>query len=581
MSLLYQCAAKEVISGRTFLKEGFSQNPSPRTLKIAASAFSQREKATCGALKNSFIVVRETCSYKNILHLYSSFDRIWVLTAYIAVGDTMALDLPMLRQVAEELNAFLAGGFVNKVHQPLPREIVLRVRAGGGEKKLMLSADPQQGRLHVTSLKIPNPPRPPRFCAYLRAHFQGARITAITCSETDRVVRIAAHRGPSGGGTELSLYLELLGRDSNIILVGADGVILDSLYHLSAKESATRVVTPGRVYADPPRNPNSREPRVSSGAGRPGITTSAKGKPILTLCASDDDEVCPSANDAVEALYSGRLQHTLTEVQRKHTAAPVISRIKALDRRMLKIQADIARLEEYTRMQEEGELLKANLHRLNKGMRRAEVTDWEGRPRIIQLDPALDPLGNMNRIFKKAAKGKRGRSVTSERLALTRQEKAGLEDYLYYIETAGPEDLEAMAAPAPQPRGPRPTKATPDSHAGHGYLTVTLSSGAVAYVGKSAKGNDHLLKQKADRNCLWFHVKDYPGAHVILAGRSSFTEDDIGGAAKLAAEHSKAGAAGKVEVMMAAGKDVGKLKGGAPGQVQIRSYATRLVNLDG
>ncbi len=49
-------------------------NSSPRTFKIAASAFSQKEKATCGAFQHFLIVVRETCSYKNVLHLYSSFD---------------------------------------------------------------------------------------------------------------------------------------------------------------------------------------------------------------------------------------------------------------------------------------------------------------------------------------------------------------------------------------------------------------------------------------------------------------------------------------------------------------------------
>jgi len=77
------------------------------------------------------------------------------------------MDLAILQKVALELNEILPGGFINKIHQPLPREIVLRIRVlGGGEKMLVLSSDPKLGRIHLIDLKIPNPPRPPRFCAF-------------------------------------------------------------------------------------------------------------------------------------------------------------------------------------------------------------------------------------------------------------------------------------------------------------------------------------------------------------------------------------------------------------------------------
>jgi len=138
-------------------------------------------------------------------------------------GFKASMDLNILQQVARELNELLPGGFVNKIHQPLPREIWLRIRAPrGGEQRLVLSADPQVGRLHLTGLRIPNPPSPPRFCAYLRAHFQGSRIVEVTAASDDRVVRIATIRGPKDAGQRRELILELLGRDSNIILVDGD-----------------------------------------------------------------------------------------------------------------------------------------------------------------------------------------------------------------------------------------------------------------------------------------------------------------------------------------------------------------------
>ncbi len=66
------------------LIRSFSPKPSPRTFKIAASAVSQGEKATGGAFKHSSIVVKETCSYKNVLHLFFSFESTSALES--AVG---------------------------------------------------------------------------------------------------------------------------------------------------------------------------------------------------------------------------------------------------------------------------------------------------------------------------------------------------------------------------------------------------------------------------------------------------------------------------------------------------------------
>ena len=109
------------------------------------------------------------------------------------------MDLAVLQKICLELNSLLAGAFINRVYQPLPREIVLAARTRGGtESRLMMNADPQWGRVHLTQLKIPNPPRPPRFCAYLRAHFQGAVITDVSCTPDDRVVSITTVTGPTG-----------------------------------------------------------------------------------------------------------------------------------------------------------------------------------------------------------------------------------------------------------------------------------------------------------------------------------------------------------------------------------------------
>lgn len=497
------------------------------------------------------------------------------------------MDLAVLQTISRELDELLAGCFINKIHQPLPREIVLAIRLrNGGGKRLAVSADPLLGRIHLTDLRIPNPPRPPRFCAFLRAHLQGSRIVRVRAGADDRVVTISTVRGADPNTTYQDLVLELLGRDSNILLVdGASHRIMDCLHHIPPKETGSRVVLPGVEYAPPPKRgahtPLPRhdlETRVTS----PGIRVEPGGKKRLVVnAAAPKDEVFSTMNEAAEAFYRARLETVLLDSAKRQAALPLKARMRSLERRVTKIRADDRRLTAYMAMQEEGELIKANLHAVKKGMDRIEVKDWgTGQSRVIKLDPALGPVANMERIFKKAAKGKRGEGFVQRRLEETLDEKNALEDTLFYVEQASNiEELE-LAASWGIDAGPRanssdelPARASTDGESKlfHEFLTP---AGLSVFVGKSSRGNDFLLRRKARKGDLWFHVKGAPGAHVLLLerGKQPVSEQDIEFAAGLAVAHSKA--KGKVEVMVADVKDLRRPKGALPGHVTVKKYKT-------
>ncbi len=499
------------------------------------------------------------------------------------------MDLQVLQQIARELNQTLPGGFLNKIHQPLPRDLVLRVRTpGSGEQRLMMSADPQRCRIHLTDLKMPNPFSPPRFCAYLRAHLKGARIVDVTCSEDDRVLTIKTLYGRPDQPSERDLILELLGRDSNILLVDRDSnTIMECLHRIPYKESGARVVLPGESYSPPPK----RKPQAAGSDGaadspelRPGITVGPKGKRVLTIRAdADKDEVFESMNRAANALYSSRLGTDLLESMRRGTARPLRKRIKALDRRSTNIEADLKRLEKFRARQEEGELLKANLHLVEKGMSSVNVQDWTtGGTRTIKLDPALGPVANMGRIFKKAAKGKRGQEILPSRLEKTIEEKRALQDLLFFVEQAEDMDeLNRLALELPPKRGSNKAQERARKGKNHEkspilFREFATPSGAIALVGKSGKGNDLILRTKAKKGDLWFHVKDRAGAHVLLPQRGTIppTQEDVEFAASLAVRFSKAKDKGKTEVIIADVKNISRIKGALPGQVKVRTFET-------
>ena len=498
------------------------------------------------------------------------------------------MDLAVLQKVAQELNELLPGGFVSKIYQPLPREIVLRIRfRTGGEKKLMLSVDPLLGRIHLTSLKIPNPPTPPRFCAYLRAHFQGARIVQVAAAPDDRVVRIITVRGPEDERAERDLILEILGRDSNILILDRKlNRIMDCLHHIPEKAIGSRVVLPGLDYLPPPaRSGVTTKSLYDLDVNRfaPGITTRPDGRRRLTIEAvASPDECFSSMNEAVDAFFRPKLESYLVEGFRRKLAAPLKARIHSLDRRLNKIDADAQRLKQLADRGEEGELLKANLKRVKKGMTGIEVEDWTtGGRRIVGLDPALDAVANMDRIFKKAAKGKRGEKMVRERIHRTLEEKRALEDLLFFLgEASDVAELERLATEMPfstpqKLKSSGKTSAGPTSESAL-FREVRTPAGTLILVGKSGKGNDFLLRRKSRKGDLWFHVKGFAGSHAILRreGNEPIAIGDMEMAAGLAVHFSKARGKGKVEVIVADVGDLGRPKGALPGQVTVKTYKT-------
>ena len=103
----------------------------------------------------------------------------------------------------------------------------------------------------------------------------------------------------------------------------------------------------------------------------------------------------------------------------------------------------------------------------------------------------------------------------------------------------------------------------------------TSPDGMEVLVGRTARDNDALTFQVASQRDFWLHVAGCPGSHVIVRnpeGLSSLPRGTLRFAAKLAARHSKARAAGQVSVHVALVRDVSKPRGAPPGQVSLKRY---------
>lgn len=165
----------------------------------------------------------------------------------------MAFDGVVLHAVKTELTEKLLGGRVDKVYQPESDEIVLLIRNGGENYKLFLSADANYPRIHLTDESFKNPASPPLFCMLLRKHLGSGKITGIRQIKSDRILCICVETyNELGDLCEKSLYIEIMGRHSNIILVSEKGLVIDSIKRVDLTVSSKRQLLPGLFYETAP-----------------------------------------------------------------------------------------------------------------------------------------------------------------------------------------------------------------------------------------------------------------------------------------------------------------------------------------
>ena len=164
----------------------------------------------------------------------------------------MPFDAIFLTAVIRELQPLL-GSRVDKIQQPSRDTVLLHLR-GRGSGKLLLSANVNRPRIHLTEASFENPAQPPMFCMLLRKHLTGGRLQEIQQPPAERSVSLIFDcTDEMGIPCRKSLILELMGRNSNLILTGAEGRILDCLRRVDFEMSEQRQVLPGLFYRDPPR----------------------------------------------------------------------------------------------------------------------------------------------------------------------------------------------------------------------------------------------------------------------------------------------------------------------------------------
>ena len=558
----------------------------------------------------------------------------------------MAFDATYLGAVLDEIRA-LGEARVEKIHQPSRDAIILHLRGRENRAKLLLCPNPAAPRLHLTTANPENPAQPPMFCMVLRKHLSGARLTNIRQIPMERCAVFTFDCiDDFGDPTQKRLVAELMGRTCNLYLLDKLDRIIDCLRRIGLDESA-RPALPGLKYQAPApvgkTDPKTAvlddyvnlltQPgadiladRLMDGfgglsplvcreaalfaAGDTDVRLEGQDLPALaeklrlffaehlhhpTPCYTDKQfAFCPirqygeyredtSFSGLLDRFYTTRDQRDAMRQKSQAVRKTVTSAISRLKRKLAIQEKELAATYDRERLRQLGDILTANLHRVQKGQTKVAVEDFydENMATIeIPLSPTLSPQQNAAKFYKDYARMKTAEKELTHQMALAQQEKTYLQSVLEELNRAGSDtELEEIKQ---ELREAGYLKADPKARMKQAKLPplrFVSTDGYPIYVGRNNRQNEELTFKSARKDDLWLHASKVHGSHVIIAcGGTTPPDDTVTQAAQLAAHYSEAVGGQNIAVDITPVRQVKKIPGGKTGMVIYHSHRTVVVN---
>ena len=163
----------------------------------------------------------------------------------------MNLDGLTMSVLAKELNERLQTGQIQKLYQIDKTTLLFKIRALNEDQSLIITVGATPA-MYLSKPLQDLPKEPSSLCMFLRKHIEGSRIVKVEQINGDRIMCIQTDKLEMDGSiTSTFIYVELMGKYSNCIFV-QDGVILESLIHVSPLMNRERSISPKLHYELPP-----------------------------------------------------------------------------------------------------------------------------------------------------------------------------------------------------------------------------------------------------------------------------------------------------------------------------------------
>lgn len=571
----------------------------------------------------------------------------------------MSYDGLVTKAITFEIKKLLLGGKIQKISQPSKNDIVLNIYSVGKSYKLLLSANNNEARVHITERKYENPISPPNFCMVLRKYLNQSKIVDIEQYKMDRVI-IFHISSVDEMGFDISnkLIVEIMGKYSNIILTDENYKIIDSIKRVNFKMSSVREILPGLDYkfiesnkinilesdfsldilkldkniADN-QNPekllyenylglsptiakeliykSNIDPRINWGLVSEDekqllndnlyelrnslinntyspvlYKNSRKYKEFYSFDLSGlgfEKISCKSMSNAIENFYESNKSNDRLRQIKNNLLRKINSQIKLVNKKIDILNKNLSKEKNMDSIRMKGDLLAANVNKLNKGYKEIILKDFYNNNKDIKisLDSRKNPWENVDSYYKRYKKIKNSIDFAKDDLPKQKNLLEYLNQVSDFVERSESiSDLDEIKEELIENKiiknTSRNKKKTKSKSKPMQFKTVDNSN---IYVGKNSRQNDYITLKLANKNDYFFHVRNAPGSHVILK-TNLLNENDIKIASYLAASNSSQAKSNKVDVDYTEKKNVNKSKGAKLGMVYYENFKTITVNMD-
>lgn len=552
----------------------------------------------------------------------------------------MAFDGITTKAVISELQPLLIGGKINKIFQPTKNEITLSIY-NKENYTLLLSANPDYCRLHLTTHTKPNPQNAPNFCMLLRKYLIGAKIIDISTYDLERTVQIKFECYNELNDLVIrKLFIQIMSRQSNIILTNENNIIIDSLKHFEnalpshpfefakiSKKSFLELQS-ANDFTDQIQNQDlsTALPNAFIGFSKSFVHSvleelnidskndsaqnfeklyaytnsllSKLGTTDISIKFMENDysiiqkSATNSINSTLDEFYYEKEQKSAFLSSRNNLLRIVSSHLKKVFKKLENINEKLQECDSMDLYQKYGELLTANLYQINPHENLAEITvkDYynNNSPITIPLDQKINIHKNIEKYFKKYNKLKNALVIVTEQKKETQNELDYIESIVFSLENAKcMEDIVDIYSEISEnivtKKELLKTQKNKVSKKKPKEKEIALQSipidGFTVYIGKNNVQNDYLSLKFAGKNDIWFHTQKIHGSHVLLQNpeNQEIPESVLLACATLAKENSKAKNSSNVPVDYCQAKFVKKSPGAKPGLVIYTHYKTMFV----
>ena len=368
-----------------------------------------------------------------------------------------------------------------------------------------------------------------------------------------------------------------------------DAFLLDSYFGLSplmARELAFQAAgeTDSRLFSLGPEGETGLWQTLSAFLDRMGegrfqpVCLAREGKmtefsclPITQYGGAMETRTYESFSALLDDFYEAREQEERTRQRGADLLRTATTARDRLRRKLAQQEKDYAQTQERDQLRICGDLITANLYRMERGSGRLvceNFYDEAGGEITIALDPLLTPQQNAAKYYKRYTKAKTAERYLREQMEIARRDIAYLESVLEEVRHAESDQDFADIRTELKEAGFLKKQGKKEIRRPAKPRQFRTTSGLRVLVGRNNRQNDQLTLREADYRDLWFHTQKIHGSHVILCtGGQEVDSADLSEAAEIAAYYSQARESGNVPVDYTAVKHVKKPAGARPGMV--------------